>query len=68
MPEFAHFLGEHTAKPVWNQTALLGRHCFSFRLHAGNINRTLGDMGFDVVIRQGTTRCVVAAPLLRRAK
>ncbi len=61
MPEFAHFLNGYSAKPVWNQTALLGRYCFSFRLHGGNVNRTLADMGFDVVVREGTTRCIVVA-------
>lgn len=61
MPEFVHFLGDHAGKPVWNQTALLGRHSFSFRLNNENVIRTLVNMGFDAFIRTGTTRCVVVS-------
>ena len=61
MPEFVHFLNDHSARPLWNQSALLGHFSFSFRLNGENVMRTLSEMGLDTFVRTGATRCVVVS-------
>lgn len=62
MPEFTHFVAERSALPVWNQTSITGHHSFSFRLTDDDITHALTEMGFEVVRRQRTARCVVVSP------